>query len=144
MEFRSVVCALCLVGCATSAEVDALSKQIEAMEQRIADLEARPAGGQGGLSSADEAKAGDLTRAMIGAYRSGDFEKAKSDWNQMRSKYAASKAYRDRSVQKFGAELGVVGTKVATLPKPEKWYIGDDAALDVSSGTTLVVFWEEW
>ena len=87
-----------MTGCASTAQFEELSDKFDALEKRIVDLEARPAGGgQGGMSSADEAKAGDLAREMIDGYRSGDFKKAQASWAEMRSKYAGSKAYRDRS-----------------------------------------------
>jgi len=140
-----LVPAALLAACASTAQFDELADKVESLEQKVVALEARPVGGGGGgMSSADEAKAGDLARAMIDAYRKGDYPSAKNSFAEMRKKYAGSRAYRDRSVQKIGTEISVVGTKVASIPKPEKWYTGSDEALDVSSGTTLVVFWEEW
>jgi len=140
-----LVPAVLLAGCASTAQLEELVDKVDAMEKRIVDLEARPvSSGKEGLSSADEAKAGDLARAMIDSFRKGDFEKAQGSMKELRGKYAASQAYRDRGVQKYATQLSVIGLKVASIPKPEKWYKGSDAALDVSSGTTLVVFWEEW
>jgi outer membrane murein-binding lipoprotein Lpp len=140
-----------LFGCASTAELEALADRLDAAEARIESLESRPTSGGSGLSSAQEAEADDLARAMIKAYRGADFATAKSNWKKLRGSYAGSKAYRDRQVQKYGNEAAVVGRKVASIPAPEKWMgqaeqggRSNDASLNVATGTHLVVFWEEW
>ena len=132
---------LTALSCAPKADHDALTAQVEALEKRVGELEARPSGGSAGPSAADEAAAGEMYGEVLELIATNKPDEAKKKLDVLMKDYGSTKtaARGIRTKQ----ELAVVGKKVDT-PSIEKWFVGGEGDLDLSSGTTLVVFWEIW
>ena len=134
-----------LAGCTMKSEHDQLAQRVEQLEAQVKQLEAKGpmvANTKANAASAeDEQAAMALYKEVDDLMKEANFSAAKNKITQLLEQYpksrAASRAIRTKR------ELDVVGKKVAT-PKVEQWYIGSTADMNLETGATLVVFWEEW
>lgn len=145
---RSLVLTLALAGCATADQHQQLEARVAQMEQKVEALEKAPpaAGGAPAAAAADpaaEAAAKTLYESISEKVSKGEMEAAKAEMEELTTKYAATTMAK--RARKMAAELEVVGKTVPGnwATNVEKYYQGE-GNVDLSSGTTLVVFWEVW
>ena len=119
----------------TQEDFDGLEKRVSAIEARTGDADA---------AEAEDKEVIELVQKMMRLGHGPDQGEAKEIWAQLKAEHADSPVMADERVLSFGGQLDVVGTKVSKLPEPTKWFVGNSEALDVSSGATLVLFWEMW
>ena len=145
MSVRTVALAALLVGgCATTEQVQQLEEQVTALTKRVEAVEAaQAAGGGAAVDPAKEEAAKKLYEEISQLVSKGEMEPAKAKAKELGSKYAATTTFK--RARKLIAELEVVGKPVPTnwASSMEKWYQGE-GEVDLSKGTTLVVFWEVW
>jgi len=145
---RSLLLVLLATGCATADRVQQLEEKVTALEQKVDQIEkspgaasARPAATEASSAQEDAAKAvyGEMTEAL----NKGDLDTAKAKLEVLKTQYADTTAYK--RAKKVEAELEVVGKTAPADWKGdiEKWYQGE-GDVDITKGTTLVVFWEVW
>ena len=130
------------VGCATADQVQALEQKVENLEKKVEELEARPAAA-GGVDPKMEAAAQELYKAITEDVKVGKLEDAATKAKDLQSKYAATTTFK--RARKLLSELEVIGVKVPAdwSGNIEEWYQGD-GEIDLTTGTTMVVFWEVW
>jgi len=130
-------------GCATADQVQALEQKVETLEKKVTDLEARPAGSGSSVDPKQEAAAQDVYKQLTELVQSGDLEKAAVKGKELKAKYSGTATYK--RARKLLSELEVVGKPVGGDwgTNVDKWYQGE-GKIDLSSGTTMVVFWEVW
>ena len=145
MSVRTVALAALLVGgCATTEQVQQLEEQVTALTKRVEAVEAaQAAGGGAAVDPAKEEAAKKLYEEISQLVSKGEMEPAKAKAKELGSKYAATTTFK--RARKLIAELEVVGKPVPTnwASSMEKWYQGE-GEVDLSKGTTLLVFWEVW
>ncbi len=142
---RLAVLAVALTGCATADRVKNLEDRVDALEKKVDQLKAAPAG-KGGkkATSADEAAANELYGEISKAVGAGDYDTAKKKLAELDQKYAGTTAAKRAG--KLRAELKVIGKEVPSdwAGKIDEWYQGSASDVDLTKGTTLIVFWEVW
>ncbi len=143
MSIRTAALAVALMGCATPEQVDELSKKVDALEEKVASLEARGAGGAAAVDPKKEEAAKKLYDEITALIQKGEMESAKTKASALEKEFGSTTVFK--RARKLIAELEVVGKAVPTdwAQSIEKWYQGE-GEVDLSSGTTLVVFWEVW
>ena len=129
-------------GCATADQVQALEQKVETLEKKVAVLEARPVS-SGGVDPKLEQEAQAIYKELTELVQDGELEKAAAKGKDLKGKYAATATYK--RARKLLSELEVVGKVIPVdwAGNVEKWYQGD-GQIDLSTGTTMVVFWEVW
>ena len=123
-------------GCGPSQE------QFDGLEKRVAAIEGRYEEEQKVV--ADEKVVVSLVQRMMQIAQGAEQAEALEIWNQLKTEYSSSPILKDERVAMVGAELEVVGRSTPKLPTPKQWFVGDDSALDISTGAVLVLFWELW
>ncbi|MBT3219696.1 MAG: hypothetical protein HN348_11440 [Proteobacteria bacterium] len=123
-------------GCGVSQE------QFNKLDQRVATIEGRYEAEKKAVD--DEQVIISLVQKMMQASQGAGQAEALEIWNQLKNEYSSSPILKDKQVAMVGAELEVVGKAFKMLPKPKKWFVGDDSVLDISTGVVLVMFWEVW
>jgi thiol-disulfide isomerase/thioredoxin len=142
-----MILALGLAGCATADQHNQLDERVAQLEEKVKAIEAAPkSGAPAAAAAADpaaEKKAKELYEKINELAGKGKMEEAKKEMATLMSDYAATTMAK--RARKMAAELEVVGNPVPTdwNSKVEKWYQGE-GAVNLTEGTTLVVFWEEW
>jgi thiol-disulfide isomerase/thioredoxin len=129
---------LALAGCAPSSiedDVAALNERVETLEKQIQTVQA----GGGGAQLEQQARASLAAANQLMAM--GKFDEAKAKLKTDMQKFAATKS--GNGMQKLSRELAVIGKDCPSDWGIEKWFQGQDA-VDLASGTTVVVFWETW
>jgi thiol-disulfide isomerase/thioredoxin len=129
-------------GCATTDQVQALEQKVETLEKKVADLESRPVAA-GGVDPKQEAAAQELYKAITDDVKEGNLEQAAGKAKQLKTKYASTTTFK--RARKLLSELEVIGVPVPAdwAGSVEEWYQGD-GEIDLTTGTTMVVFWEVW
>ena len=125
-------------GCASTDQVQALEEKVSRLEKDLELLKA----GKGGTPSADtekEKKAGELYREVQEAIQGNDIAKAKEKLAEMEKNYGDTRMWK--RAERTKKEVDIVGGDAPTSYAGVEWMQGDS---DISSGTTLVVFWEVW
>ncbi|MFT7519709.1 MAG: thiol-disulfide isomerase/thioredoxin [Kiritimatiellia bacterium] len=146
MLIRSIALSLgalmMLNGCADpelAKRVDDLETQITALE---AQAKAGPAGGQRRQAPAADPKAEQAARTMVEGIRSKinslDWDGAKADCAKFASEFGGTQTFRGGN--RYCEEAAVVGKDAKELDV-ERWFQGE---VSLSSGPTLLVFWETW
>lgn len=129
---------LALAGCAPSSvgdDVAALNERVETLEKQIQTVQA----GGGGAQLEQQARA---SLAAVNQFVAlGKIDEAKAKLKTDMQMFAATKA--GSSMQNLSRELAVIGKDCPSDWGIEKWFQGQDA-VDLASGTTVVVFWESW
>jgi thiol-disulfide isomerase/thioredoxin len=141
---RSLVLTLALAGCATADQHKDLEARVAQMEQKVEALEKAPtAAGTAAADPAAEAAAKKLYESVSEKVSKGEMEAAKKEMAELTSKYASTTMAK--RARKMAAELEVVGKAVPSdwASNVEKYYLGE-GDINLTSGTTLVVFWEVW
>lgn len=142
---RSLVLALGLAGCATAEQHQQLEQKVAQLEERVAAVEKAPkaAGAAAAADPAAEAAAKELYEKISDQVSKGQMDDAKKNMQELTTKYASTTMAK--RARKLAAELEVVGKAVPSgwAGNLEKYYQGE-GNVDLSSGTTLVVFWEVW
>jgi len=132
-----------LTGCATQADHDQLVKRVSELEAKVAEVDARGVGKSASAkpkaSAEDEAKAMELLKELEGLIADGKMTEAKAKVDEIFEKYPASTAAA--RAKRTKVELSVVG-KAVSNPDIESWFV--EGNVDLTSGSTLVVFWEVW
>lgn len=131
-----------LAGCATADKVQALEQKVESLEKKVGELEARPVA-SGGVDQKLETAAQEVYKELTQLVQEGELEKAAAKGKVLKGKYASTATYKRAG--KLLSELEVVGKTIGTdwAGNVEKWYQGE-GKIDLSTGTTMVVFWEVW
>jgi thiol-disulfide isomerase/thioredoxin len=88
-----------------------------------------------------EEKAKALYSEITGLMEKKEYDKAKKKMADLKAKYAATTTFK--RARKLSKELEVIGKSAPVAWPIEKWYQGENA-VDLNSGTTLLVFWEHW
>lgn len=134
---------LSLLACAPKADHDALSAKVEALEKRVAAVESAPSTATKTAAPAPdagaEAKATELYTEVLDLIGQNKPDEAKAKLDLLLKDYGSTRTAQRALRTK--QELDVVGTEVTDV-SVEQWYV--DGAIDLKSGTTLVVFWEVW
>ena len=145
MSVRTVALAALLVGgCATTEQVQQLEEQVTALTKRVEAVEAaQAAGGGAAVDPAKEEAAKKLYEEISQLVSKGEMEPAKAKAKELGSKYAATTTFK--RARKMLSELEVIGVAVPAewSGSIEEWYQGD-GEIDLTTGTTMVVFWEVW
>lgn len=143
MSLRFAALAVALAGCATTEQVDELTKKVDALEEKVTALEAKGGGGGSAVDPQKEEAAKKLYDEITALIQKGDMEPAKAKADTLQKQYGTTTVYK--RARKLIAELEVVGKPVPSswASSVEKWYQGE-GEVDLSSGTTLLVFWEVW
>ena len=119
--------------------------EFDALEQRVLTLQDRLDAIESGASPEDIRRARETGRELITAYRANDSLTAKSKWDVLKNELEHTGILRDKSLARIGPSLDVIGKSFGALPAVEKWYTGGGPeAIDVTQGTTMLVFWEQW
>ncbi len=140
---------LALAGCATAEQHLQLEQKVAQLEERVAALEKAPkaASGAAAPAAAADPAAEEAAKALYeqisDQVSKGQMDEAKKNMDELTSKYAATTMAK--RARKLAAELEVVGKAVPSSwsKNIEKYYQGE-GNVNLSSGTTLVVFWEVW
>jgi thiol-disulfide isomerase/thioredoxin len=129
-------------GCATADQFQALEQKVETLEKKVTELEARPAAA-GGVDPKLEAAAQDAYKAIVDDMKNNNLTGAAAKAKPFKAKYAATTTFK--RARKMLSELEVIGVPVPAdwSGAVEEWYQGD-GEIDLSTGTTMVVFWEVW
>lgn len=127
------ILATLLAGCATSEDIKELTERVEKLEAAL---------GAGGSNAAAEAEAQKMLQEIQGLLKSNKTKEAKAKLTEMEAKYKATKMWRRAS--RIKAELEVFGKPAPENVGDMEWYVGDPSNLDLSTGTTMLVFWEVW
>jgi len=143
---RSLVLTLALAGCATADQHQQLEARVAQMEQKVEALEKAPKAAGGAAAAADpaaEAAAKKLYESISEKVSKGEMEAAKKEMTELTTKYGSTTMAK--RARKMAAELEVVGKAVPSdwAKNIEKYYQGE-GDINLSTGTTLVVFWEVW
>ena len=130
---------LVLAACGPSqSDFDALQQQVTRLQDRLDAIES-------GASPEDIKRAREVGRELMAAYQANDSVTARAKWDVLRNELEHTGILRDRTLARVGPSLEVVGESFGALPAVEKWYTGGGPeAIDVSKGTTMLVFWEQW
>ena len=129
-------------GCATADQVQALEQKVETLEKKVEDLESRPVA-SGGVDPKQESAAQELYKAITDDVKEGNLEQAAKKAKDLKTKYAATTTFK--RARKLLSELEVIGVQVPAdwSGSVEEWYQGS-GEIDLTTGTTMVVFWEVW
>jgi thioredoxin-like negative regulator of GroEL len=141
---------LLLAGCASADQVKELTEQVNSLQEKVEKLEKAPpakaaATAQKAGAEVDkdaETAAQAMLKDMQDLMGKGEIDNAKAKLTELTEKYSSTRTYR--RAQKLGAELEVFGKDAPTGLKVDEWFIGDTSAVNLSKGTTLLVFWEVW
>jgi thiol-disulfide isomerase/thioredoxin len=133
-------------GCATADQVQALEQKVDTLEKKVADLESRPAAAGGGAAGVDpklEEAAQELYKSITDDVQNGDLQAAATKAKDLSTKYASTTTFK--RARKMLSELEVIGVAIPGdwSGSVEEWYQGD-GQVDLTTGTTMVVFWEVW
>lgn len=151
MNVRRILAVFAIVAVAVTAM--AAKKNDNGLEARVAELEKQVAELSERLAEMDtaiepvmkEVRAKQEIGAITAMYQRGQHLEAKTALDNFRKEYAGTEVLRDRRVASMNAELQVVGKPAPAQVNMDKWFVGEDSSIDLSSpGTNLVVFWEEW
>ncbi len=134
------------LGCATAEQHQALEQKVADLEKRIETLESRPAAAGKQAPAVDpklEEEAQAIYKSMTEFIDVNDFEQAKAKGDELKAKYSATTTYK--RAMKSMSELEVIGRPVTAewSSNVETWFQGE-GSVDLTKGTTLVVFWEVW
>jgi len=125
-------------GCASKGDVDDLRADIAALSEKLDGLSAG-----GGAAQANSAQAETAARDLYNAARTlagqGKNDEAKAKLGELNTKYGATRTAQRGS--RLLKELSLVGSPAQAVTT-SKMYQGDTP--DVSSGVSLLVFWEKW
>ena len=142
---RSLLLLALATGCATADQVQNLEKKVSDLEAKVTELEKRPVGPAGAapIDPAKEEAAAAAYKEIDDLVKAGNYEAAAGKVQAFASAHGTTQTYK--RAKKNLDELAVVGKTVDPqwTAKIEKWYQGD-GKVDLTKGTTLVVFWEEW
>ena len=150
---------LLLGGCATADDVDKLRKEIEVikaekgiktdgsladkvakLEKEVAALKKSGVSGKGNsVNNEKEKAAATIFREVQAALKADDIPKAKAKLAEMEKQYGDTRLWK--RAQRTKSEIAIIGTPAPTSYTGVEWLQGTS---DISSGTTLVVFWELW
>jgi thiol-disulfide isomerase/thioredoxin/outer membrane murein-binding lipoprotein Lpp len=125
-------------GCASKGDVDDLRADIAALSAKIEGMST------GGAKAAapgaeDEKAASELYNAARALAGKGQNDEAKAKLEEMNKKYGATRTAQRGS--RLLKELSLVGSPAQAI-STSKMYQGE--APDVSSGVSMLVFWEKW
>ena len=123
-----------LSGCATSEDVKELTERVEKLEAAI---------GKGSAPAAGEAEAGKLlkeAKSLIGEQK---IKEAKEKLATVKSKYPNTRSWQ-RGGASLERELSVFGKPAPSSLGEVTWLNKPSTEIDLSSGTTFIVFWEVW
>lgn len=142
---RTLLLLALLTGCATTEQVQNLEKKVTDLEAKVTELEKRPAGPAGAapIDPAKEEAAAAAFKEIDELAKAGKYEEASGKISAFAAAHGTTQTYK--RAKKTLDELAVVGKTVDPQwsAKIEKWYQGE-GKVDLTKGTTLVVFWEEW
>jgi thiol-disulfide isomerase/thioredoxin/outer membrane murein-binding lipoprotein Lpp len=127
-----------IAGCASKGDIEDLSAKIDALSAKLDTLQAGGGAAQANGAQAETA-ARELYNAARTARRAGNDEEAKAKLTELTTKYGSTRTAQRAS--RDLAEINLIGSDAAAITAPN-WYQGD--APDVSSGVSMVVFWEKW
>ena len=130
-----------VVGCASQDEVAKLGKRVEALEQQ-AKAAAASARAGGKATPALEQEAKNAMSAISAMISQGQIDQARAKIASFGGKYNGTSL--NQTFSSLSRELSVFGKDAPSDWGIEKWFQGQDAIKLDGSGTTLVVFWEEW
>ncbi len=147
MSLRVTLPVLALLGaCAPADKVDALEKRVAGLEEEVKTLKSAPArpGAQAAanVDPAAEAAADELLKEIAGLAKEGKYDDAKQRLEKLKTDYGTTQTYK--KARRLEQELAIIGKPAPATWDIEKWYQGKDQVKLDGSGTTLVVFWEEW
>ena len=135
-----------LPGAAAGQKVDeervaALESRIEALETQLEDMQSKLTAIED-LTLRDQ-RANEALAELNRQYNAGNHVAAKELLDAFQTQYAGTEAAK--SAARMARELQVIGKPAPAEVNATQWYAGENVAkLDMSSGTTLVVFFEEW
>jgi thiol-disulfide isomerase/thioredoxin len=123
------------------ARVTELETRIESLESQIAALQSKMAEIED-FAMRDQ-RANEAFAELTRLYNQGDHVAAKAALDDFQAKYAGTDAAKRAA--RIARELAVIGKPAPASVVATQWYSGENpASLDIASGTTLVVFFEEW
>lgn len=139
-----------LTGCATADQVKELKEQVDSLEAKVEKLEKAPPAKATAKAKSEAAEvdkeaetaAQAMLKEMQDLMGKGEIDQAKAKLADLSQKYSSTRTFR--RAQKLGAELEVFGKEAPPSLKVDEWFIGDSSAVNLSKGTTLLVFWEVW
>jgi thiol-disulfide isomerase/thioredoxin len=135
-----------LPAAAAGKKVD--EERVAALESRIAELEAQLGDVMTKMAEIEDLamrdqRAEEAAQELTRLYNSGDHVAAKELLTKFQKEYAGTEAAK-RSAR-MARELQVIGKPAPAQVNATTWYAGESVAnLDLASGTSLVVFFEEW
>ena len=135
MKKLTVLLGCFLFGCASSDQVKTLEQKVSRLEK---DVELLKAGGSP-VDAEKEKKALELYGEVQEAMKENDLAKAKVKLEEMEKDYGDTRIWK--RAQKTKSEIDIVGGDAPTSYAGVEWLQGES---DISSGTTLLVFWEVW
>lgn len=147
MMNRTILMLALLAGCATTEQVQNLEKKVTDLEAKVTELEKRPAGPAGAnkepIDPAKEEAAAAAYKEIDDLIKAGDNVAAADKVKAFTAAHGTTQVYK--RAKKNLDELAVVGQAVSAdwATKIEKYYQGE-GKVNLTQGTTLVVFWEEW
>ena len=148
-----------LAGCATADEVQklkeeltelkeakgmaadgTLAKKVAELEKQVADLKKSGVkSANSGVDAEKEKAAAAVYREVQGAIKEGDIAIAKSKLAEMEKSYGDTRLWK--RAQRTKGELDIIGKDAPKSYTGVEWLQGNS---DLSTGTTMVVFWEVW
>jgi thiol-disulfide isomerase/thioredoxin len=132
------------LGCATADDVKKLEGKIDELTVKVDQLSKTPQATTKGdtANKADETAAQNLLKEVQDLMGKNDINGAKAKLAEMEKKYSTTRTFR--RAQKLSKELEVFGKDAPKELKISEWYVGNAGSVDITKGTTLIVFWEVW
>lgn len=141
----SLVLLSLLAACAPADKVDAMEQRLATLEEEVKTLKSAPARPGAAATTGDpaaEAAADAILKEIASLSREGKYDEAKAKLATLKADYGTTQTYK--KARRLEQELEIIGKAAPASWDIEKWYQGQDTVKLDGSGTTLVVFWEEW
>lgn len=140
----SLVLLSLLAACAPADKVDALEQRVATLEEELKAVKASPARAAAATAGdpAAEAAADALLKEIAALAKEGKYDDAKAKLVTLKAEHGTTQTYK--KARRLESELEIIGKAAPLTWEIEKWYQGQDTVKLDGSGTTLVVFWEEW
>jgi thiol-disulfide isomerase/thioredoxin len=122
--------------------IDELETRVISLESRLLEIENETGSDTESRRLAQEQEAQELYTAIRAAMDVGKLEEARSMLERLNSEFTGSSAWR--SGQRISVELTVPGKIILEDANSHIEFWFNEGTLDLESGTTLIVFFEQW
>jgi len=144
MKKTLILSTMLAIGCATADDVKKLEGKIDTLTEKVDQLSKSPKAttATAQATKAEETAAQNLLKEVQDLMGKNDISGAKAKLSEMGKKYSKTRTYK--RAQKISKELEVFGKDAPKTLTIDEWYVGNAGDVDITKGTTLLVFWEVW